>query len=642
MMDELLAQFLIEAREHIAVLGDDLAALARQTSDTVRIDSAFRAMHTLKGSVGIFDMAPAGAVLHAAEDVLGAARAGRRALEAGTIASLVAAVDQVDRWVDAMAQSGALPLGAAAGAERLVAALTGGDDDAAPRAAAADWAAEVVQRHREVIPADVGALVAFRYQPDPECFFRGDDPLAIIEAVPGLVALSASPRAPWPRATELQPFECNLAFEGVSTAPVGDVGAAFRFVADQVEIATFGALATGPADEPGPVTDAARSFRVDAAVLDALTDDVGELIVASNAFAHIADEAAGIDPELAARLAAARAALDGAIAGLRKTVTAARMAPIGQVLRRLPRLVREAASALGRDVDFAIDGDGTEIDKGIADALFEPLLHLLRNAIAHGIEPPGTRLALGKPARGSLRVQARRVADSVLVEVVDDGAGIDPARMRQAAVSRGWLDAVSAATLADQDAIELVFAPGFSTAAEVTSISGRGVGMDAVRTAIERLGGRIEIASAVDCGTQVRLRLPLTAVTTRVLTVRVGDERYAVPVERIVETASVASERILALGTGKAVVVRNHTLPFLSLAELLGKTGEAAAADVRLLVTRAGGEPVALGVDGFGAHLDVMLRPPAGLLADAPGLAGTTLMGDGSVLVALDLEELIG
>lgn len=640
-MDELLAQFLIEAREHIAMLGDDLAALARQTSDTARIDSAFRAMHTLKGSVGIFDMAPAGAVLHAAEDVLGAARAGRRALDAGTIASLIAAVDQIDRWVDAMEQSGALPSGAAAGAERLVAELTGGDDDAAAPAAA-DWAAEVLQRHRDALPADVGALVAFRYLPDPECFFRGDDPLSIIEAVPGLVALSASPRAPWPRAAELQPFECNLAFEGLSAAPVGEVGAAFRFVADQVEIATAGEVVTGLADEPGPVTDAARSFRVDAAILDALTDDVGELIVASNAFAHIADEAALIDPALAVRLAAARASLDGAIAGLRKTVTTARMAPIGLVLRRLPRLVREAASALGREVDFAIDGEGTEIDKGIADALFEPLLHLLRNAIAHGIEPPGTRLALGKPARGALQVQARRVADSVVVEVADDGAGIDPARMRQAAVSRGLLDVASAATLADQDAIELVFAPGFSTAAEVTTISGRGVGMDAVRTAIERLGGRIEIASAVDRGTQVRLRLPLTAVTTRVLTVRVGDERYAVPVERIVETASVASERILALGAGKAVVVRNHTLPFLSLADLLGKTSGAAAADVRLLVTRAGGEPVALGVDGFGAHLDVMLRPPAGLLADARGLAGTTLMGDGSVLVALDLEELIG
>lgn len=640
-MDELLAQFLIEARELIAILGDDLAGLGRRGDDTVRIDSAFRAMHTLKGSVDIFDMAPAGAVLHAAEDVLGLARAGRRALDGASLAALVAVVDQVDRWVDAIERRGALPADASAAAERLVTDLTGGDRDPEPTVLPADWATDVRQRHRQSIPAGAGALVAFRYRPDPECFFRGDDPLAIIEAVPGLVALSATPRAPFPPASDLQPFECNLAFEGLSTASVGDVGAAFRFVADQAEVASAGQPATGGVDEPVAASDAQRTFRVDAAILDALADDLGELIVAGNALAHIAREAEAIDPGLAARLAAARATLDGAITGLRRTVASARMAPLGQALRRLPRLVREAASALGRDVDFAISGEGTEIDKGIADALFEPLLHLLRNAVDHGIEPPARRSALGKPARGSLRLQAARVADTVVVEVRDDGAGIDPARMREAAIARGWLDAASATALSDREAIELVFAPGFSTAAKVTAISGRGVGMDAVRTAIERLGGRIEIASVVDGGTQVRLRLPLSAVTTRVLTVRVGDERYAVPVERIVETASVAAERIMALGTGKAVVVRNRTLPFLSLADLLGKAGAAAAPDVRLLVTRAGGEPIALGVDSFGAHLDVMLRPPAGLLADARGLAGTTLLGDGSVLVALDLEELI-
>lgn len=637
-MDELLAQFLVEARELIAAAGEDLAQLDRAPGDAARLDRAFRAIHTLKGSVAIFDMAPAGAALHAAEDLLGAARGGRRPLDGTAIAAILDCVDQLDRWVDCMARDGRLPPQAAADAERLV-ALIGGSKAAAVAYPSSDWAARLLA---QVGGAPASARVALRYRPDPDCFFRGDDPLAVLAAVPGLISLTAAPVEPWPPLAELQPFLCNLRFEGLSDAPADAVRAALRFVADQVEIEELGGAPAAAPVDAGAVPEASRSFRVDVALLDALANDVGELIVVGNALAHVAAEADTLDRALAARLAAVRTTLDASVARLRASVGAARMTPIGPSLRRLPRLVREAASALGRDLELTMSGEGTEIDKGIADALFEPLLHLLRNAVDHGIEPAAVRLAAGKPARGSLRLAARRAGDSVVVEVADDGAGIDPAALRRAAVARGLLDAEAAARLDDQAAVELIFAPGFSTASAVSEISGRGVGMDAVRAAIERLGGRVEIASSVGQGTVIRLRLPLTAVTTRVLTVQVGDDRYAVAVESIVETASVASERIVNVGTGQAVVLRNRTLPYLSLAELLGKRGGAAAADTRLLVARAGGEPVAFGVDGFGAQLDVMLRPPAGLLAAAPGIAGTSLLGDGSVLVALDIDELVG
>lgn len=640
-MDELLDQFLVEARELIAAAGEDLAQLDRTPGDAARLDGAFRAIHTLKGSVAIFDMAPAGAALHAAEDLLGAVRAGRRSLDRAAIAAILECVDQLDRWVDGMARDARLPMQAAADAERLVALLERSAPAEPAPTSSPDWAMRLLEQNRIDDGGPARVRVALRYRPDPDCFFRGDDPLAIVAAVPGLISLTAVPVEPWPPLAELQPFLCNLRFEGLSDAPVDAVRAALRFVADQVEVEELGAAPVAAPVDAGLAPEASRSFRVDVAVLDALATDVGELFVVANALADVAAEADGVDRALAARLAAVRTTLDATVTRLRKSVGSARMAPIGPSLRRLPRLVREAASALGRDLELTMNGEGTEIDKGIADALFEPLLHLLRNAVDHGIEPAAARTAAGKPARGNLRLEARRAGDSVVVEVADDGAGIDPAALRRAAVERGLLDAEAAAGLDDQAAIELIFAPGFSTASAVSEISGRGVGMDAVRVAIERLGGRVEIASTMGEGTRIRLRLPLTAVTTRVLTVRVGDDRYAVAVESIVETARVASERIVRIGTGLAVVLRDRTLPYLSLAELLGKAGSGIAADTRLLVARVGGEPVALGVDGFGAQLDVMLRPPAGLLAAAPGIAGTSLMGDGSVLVALDIDELV-
>lgn len=638
-MDELLAQFLLEARELIAAAEADLGSLRHARGDPARIDSLFRAIHTLKGSVAIFDMAPAGVVLHGAEDILGDARAGRRGLDPATLDTLVACVDQLDRWVDQMERDGELSTSAPTDAERLLAELAVGSSGKA-KASNGAWADALAREHGQAMIDGGGQLVAFRYQPDSDCFFRGDDPVAILSAVPDLVALSAKPVEPWPAPADLQPFHCNLIFEGLSGAPIDEVRAALRFVGDQATIDIVGEASAGPV---AVTVDGgqARTFRVDATILDTLADDVGELMVVSNALAHLGADLEALDSAMAARLAAVRTALDGTLSGLRRTVEKARMAPIGPSLRRLPRLVREAAARLRRDVEFAMTGEGTEIDKGIADALFEPLLHLLRNAIDHGIEPADARTAAGKPARGALTLDVRRTGDHVVIEVADDGAGIDPDRMRQAAVARGLIDGIAADALDDQSAIELVFAAGFSTANAVTEMSGRGVGMDAVRTTIERLGGRTEISSQAGKGTRVRLRLPLSAVTTRILTVRVGEDDYAVPVESIVETARVASERILRVGTGRAVVLRDRTLPFIDLAALLGKKDGRTAADTRLLVTAASGEPVALGVDGFGTQMDVMLRPPAGLLAEARGLAGTTLLGDGRVLIALDLGELI-
>lgn len=638
-MDELLSQFLIEARELIAQAGDDFEALGRDSTDGARIDSAFRAIHTLKGSVAIFDMAPAGRVLHAAEDVLDRARAGRHRLARSEIDALVAVLDQTDRWVDAMERDGALAASAGPQAEALVARL-GSEGGAKPEQPAGEmpaWLPALLAREAEATDAAAADLVAFRYTPDADCFFRGEDPLATVAALPGIAALAVLPNAPWPAIDDLEPFQCAVTIEGLSAAPIDEIRAAFRFVADQMTLFPVAASQDVAAEvQPG----AARSLRIDAARIDALADGVGELIVANNALSHVAAEADRVDPRIGAQVRAAHAAIERAVSDMRRSVMAVRLVPLGPSLRRLPRMVREIAETLGKTVRFEISGESTEVDKGIADELFEPLLHLVRNALDHGIEPAAIRRGAGKPEAGLLRLGVRRDGDQIVVALSDDGAGIDTARVRTTAVARGLLDRDAADGLDEMQAMRLIFAPGFSTATAVSTVSGRGVGMDAVKAAIDRLGGRVEIGSVPGEGTTIRLRLPLNAILTRLLIVRAGGERYGIPLDRIVETTSVPTEHIHAVGAGRSCVLRNRTLPVLSLAALLG--GEDRQSPLtKLIVTESAAEPVGVIVDGFGQRIDGLVRPKSGLIAGVPGLAGTTTLGDGGVLLVLDLAELV-
>jgi two-component system chemotaxis sensor kinase CheA len=501
--------------------------------------------------------------------------------------------------------------------------------------ATADWTAGLA-----VADTD-GATpqIAFRYIPDADCFFRGDDPLAIVAAIPELRTISIVPRAPWPALDTLDPFACAVTLTGVSTAPLAEVRAALRFVIDQVELVTL----ANPDEAAGgaiSAAGAARSLRVDSVRIDALADGVGELVVANNALAHLADEIARSDPRIAARIRDAHAVLGRAIGDMGRAVMEVRMVAIGPTLRRLPRMVREIADSLGKAVTLEIRGERTEVDKGIADDLFEPILHIVRNALDHGIEPAHARRQAGKPETGRVMLAIRREGGAVVLEIGDDGAGIDAARIRDMAVARGVLPRDAVDALDDMQALRLIFAPGFSTATTVSAVSGRGVGMDAVQAAVDRLSGRVEIGSTPGQGTTIRLRLPLSAMLTQLLIVRVGGERYGVPLDRILETTSVASERILSVGLGRACVLRDRTVAVLSLARMLGGA-ERASPVTKLLVTQSASEPVGVIVDGFGDRIDGMVRPKAGLLANIPGVAGTTTLGDGAVLLVLDLPALV-
>lgn len=638
-MDELLTQFLIESRELIAQAEGDLGRLSAAPNDMATIDSLLRAIHTLKGSVMLFDMVPAERALHAAEDVLTATRKVKAQLPAETLDALLACVDQTDRWIDELERDGRIADGASDRAARLIAQL-GGIEAVAPLQVSGDIAGGAwVDGLRQYVVD--GALIAFRYTPDADCFFRGDDPLAIAGAVPGLCHLTVVPRNGWPQIDEWDPFRCHAVLEGLSTASVEEVRGAFRLVSDQV---MFGQIAAGEGSgdaSTGSAVDGQKTVRVDGSRLEALAADVGELVIAANGLTHVTRLAARIDPALAEALRAVQGDVDRVVGRLHHSVARLRLVPLAPVMRRLPRLVREIAETLGKSVRFTLRGEATEVDKQIADSLFEPLLHLVRNALDHGLEMPAARAAAGKVAEGRLAIDIGRQGDEVVIRIEDDGAGIDPAIVRGLAVERGVVTAENAATLSDGQLLRLILAPGFSTAAQVTDLSGRGVGMDAVQTAVDRLRGHIAIDSVVGQGTRIALHLPLDAITTRLLIVHAGQDRYGVRLDQIVETARVADTDLHAIGHGRACVLRDRTVPVLDLAVLLGgdaTTGTAA----RLLVTETAGEPVAVRVGAFDRRIDALVREKSGLLKALPGVSGTTLLGDGEVLLVLDLPELVG
>jgi two-component system chemotaxis sensor kinase CheA len=304
--------------------------------------------------------------------------------------------------------------------------------------------------------------------------------------------------------------------------------------------------------------------------------------------------------------------------------------------------VRETAARLGKATDLVIEGDSVEADREIVEDLFEPLLHLLRNALDHGIETEAERLAAGKPARATVTLRARQRGEQVEVELVDDGRGIVPGRIAQAAVSKGLLTAADAAGLSEMAALQLLFLPGFSTAESVSDLSGRGVGLDAVKTAVQRLGGRVDLSSVPGTGTVFRLSLPVSFSMSRLMVVTVGGERYGIPIEAIIETIKLNADAVQPVRSGQAFVLRDRTIPLLHLGRLLQMPPTVAAGDLRVLVVQAGDERIGIAVDTIAERTETLMRPLSGLLRGVPGIAGTTLLGDGKVLLVLDLETLIG
>jgi len=385
-----------------------------------------------------------------------------------------------------------------------------------------------------------------------------------------------------------------------------------------------------PATKPAEVE---QTVRVDTKRLDAIVNLIGELVLSRNRLktlrARLRDE----------ELDRAVSTLDIATARLQSAVMRTRMQPVGKVFSRFPKVARDVARSLQKEVELELIGAETELDRNLVEALADPLVHLVRNAIDHGVESPALREASGKPRSGHVRLSAQQEGDYVSIEVQDDGAGIDPERLREKAREKGLIDIEAAARLTTDECLHLIFLPGFSTKAEVTDISGRGVGMDVVQSRIRELSGTIQIQSELGRGSRFMIRVPLTLAILPTLLVQAGEHVYALPLARVVEVLH-APQTSLGWFDGRAVLDRrSHTLPLIDLRRWLG-VEPAPAALLTVVLLQAGETRFGLIVDQVRGREEVVIKPLPKALRGLPGYAGATLIGDGRMALILDVDGL--
>ncbi|MFC7527185.1 chemotaxis protein CheA [Actinoplanes sp. GCM10030250] len=401
---------------------------------------------------------------------------------------------------------------------------------------------------------------------------------------------------------------------------------------------------SGRADDPGGQVGT-RVLKVDQEKVDRLMELVGELNVAKNGLTFLADEA---EEEFGSRVFSRRikdqyAGMHRIAEELQAAVMDVRMLPLSVAFGRFPRLVRDLSRRLEKTIELVTEGEDTMADKDVIEALGDPLVHLVRNSLDHGIEPPAERLAAGKPAAARLTLAAVADGDAVIVEVSDDGRGVDPDRVKRKAYEKGLISEEELETLSDTEAVDLVFRAGFSTADQVSDLSGRGVGMDAVRASVEKLGGSVTMRSKFGQGTTTRLRLPLSMAVTQVMVVSVAGQRFGIPVDLVVETVRVPAAEMGHVLHQEVVVMRGEVVPVIDLARALDMPWDPEpAADRAILVVNVNGQRVGLLVSQFHREVDVILKPMEGLLAYADEFSGTALLGDGLVLLVLNMKEVLG
>lgn len=642
---DIVADFVLEARELLDDLGGQLVGLEQTPDDRERLNAVFRAFHTLKGGAGFLGATPLVQLCHAAEETLGMVRAGQATLLPRHFDAAQQSLDWLQAMVDAIETDDPVPVAP----DALIAGFAPYDAPVAvqvratPKAAAANGGGDMIsddefetlldQLHGEGAPG----LQAPARTDDG---MIGDDEFeALLDQLHGGAAPgTAPPAAPAAAADDMigdAEFEALLDQLHGGGAPGTGTPAPAPAVPSPPPRAPTRA-APPPAATAKPAVGASereQTVRVDTRRLDVIVDLVGELVLARNRLktlrARLRDE----------DLDRAVTTLDNATARLQGAVMRTRMQPVGKVFSRFPKLARDVARALDKEVDLDLVGAETELDRNLVEALADPLIHLVRNAIDHGIEMPALREATGKPRVGRVRLSAQQQGDYVGIEIQDDGAGIDPERLRSKARDKGLIDAESAARLSGEECLNLIFMAGFSTRDEISDISGRGVGMDVVQSRIRELGGQIQVTSELGRGSRFSLRVPLTLAILPTLLVHAAGDAYALPLARVQEVLHAPSRTVNWFDGRAALDRRSHTLSLLDLRHWLGRPAEDTTL-LTIVVLQRGDSRFGLVVDEVRGREEVVIKPLPRALRGLPGYAGATLIGDGRLALILDVDAL--
>jgi len=641
------AAFFEESRENLDAMEAGLLAMESGSADGETINVVFRAAHSIKGGAATFGFTSISELTHQLETLLDEARSGRRQLDADAIGALLVSGDAL---------------------RGLLAAAEHGDpiDDAGLKRAH-DGLAKMMGR--EVASSTKTATVKepeiaewrIGFKPAPSLFLSGNDPLRILRELAGHGELGVTALDnTLPRFSELDPYEAYIAWDLMlpGSVPRSAIDDAFAWVEDQCELAIEGIPATsaiapppapvesdnvvaldtranGDARKPGAADAGDTSIRVAVNKVDALINLVGELVITQ---AMLRQRSTQLDPVANELLLSGLELLDRNTRDLQEAVMGVRMLPVEFAFSRFPRMVRDLAARLDKKVRLRTSGEATELDKGVIEKIVDPLVHLVRNSIDHGLESPTDRRAAGKDETGTISLNAQHQGGHIVIEITDDGRGLDRERILRKAAERGLPIGENPT---DAQVWDLVFHPGFSTAEQLTDLSGRGVGMDVVKKNIAALGGQVEIRSKKGTGTTVSIRLPLTLAILDGMTVAVGGEVFILPLNSVIESLQPANGDVRTIaGEARVLRVREDYLPLLDLAAQYGLSGGSRIGAPIAVVVEADGQRLALEVDELLGQQQVVVKNIEANYRRVQGISGATILGDGRVALIVDVGGL--
>lgn len=681
-MSQYLGAFLDETDDNVQRLDDLLLALEKNMTDMDVINEIFRAAHTLKGMAGTMGFTNMMGLTHAMEDRLDAARKGTRPLTEADMNRLFQGLDTLQEMADAIRGGGndtqfdvsemvhdlrneAAPAPAAAPeAPAQAQAESGGSMLSAQDA---EWVKKANSQGANAFSVHVTL--------NQSCLLKAARAYMVVNRLEEMGEIFRA--EPPVDSLEKEEFEFDFTVYVATPAPAGEVKAAIEKIGDvqtadvvevkadetpspdqtasqpqaqpaqppaQAQDATPPAPApSAPAQAAKPAAPAAKkdtakkgsqTVRVDIGRLDKLMNLVGELVISRARIERLVQEARlrQFDDTLSQL---------GRISGdIQELVTKLRMVPVSFTFDRFPRLIRDLCKTLNKNVELVLEGEDTELDRTVIDEIGDPMVHLIRNSMDHGIEHPDERKALGKPEKGILKIAAYQEGSGVVIEVSDDGAGIDPEKVKKKAIERGIITEDRAAIMSDEEAQQLVLLPGFSMAKQVTDLSGRGVGMDAVKTKVEALGGQFDLSSKKNEGTHVYIRLPLTLAIVLSLLIKVGKETYAISLENVEETIMVRRDDIKTVHGEPTTLLRGEVLSLNILGDILGSEGvEHDRNEYPVVVVKIGKNKIGFIVSELIGQQEIVIKSLGRFLSKIDGITGGTILGDGNVALILDVAS---
>ncbi len=671
-MNEYLDLFLQETEEQLTILEAEIGKLEADPTDD-RIGAIFRAAHTIKGSSRAMGFANYADLTHEFENVLFKVRDRSLTVTAEIADCLIQTVDTMLSGKETLADTGQDICTHPDLVERLNAFASGAVGDGSAKKSASSqsvvWPDEVVESLNALPTLD--GIYEIRVELDETCGMKYVRMFMVISAINGFGEILWA--NPVQEKIEAEEFDFEARFLVALNANPADAIKSLSAIGEvkSVEVVPFTTPTVTPAvqteDTPSVVEEMVergddrrqsdrrapetkretnQTIRVDVSLLDNLMNLVGELVIdrtrLSQIGANIAAKAAS--HEEVESLAETVGHIGRVTSELQEEIMRARMLPIDTVFQRFPRMVRDLSRKLGKKVEMVIEGGETEVDRSVIEGISDPLIHMIRNSVDHGLEPSvEERIKAGKPEVGTVRLTAKHKDNAIWVEIIDDGRGIDADRLRAKAVEKGLMSAEAAARLSDRDAQMLIFHSGFSTAKEVTDVSGRGVGMDIVRSNIMSMGGLIDLESTVGVGTRFILKLPLTVAIMGGLLSRVSDVDYVMPIGSIIETLSIDAQPITKVGRQPVIILRGQTVPILKLRNLFKVPGSFTeeSADNYVVVVGSAEQKVGLVVDRLLGEQEVVIKSISKYCGELPGLSGATILGNGRVALIVDINSIL-